>query len=153
MDLLDDEVVLLWKALNNHHVEYILVGGFATNLHGYSRYTADLDIWLHDTPVNRKNLRKAIDEIGLGDLNEIETMQFVPGWSSIILESGFTVDLMAYIKGFPQERFEDCYKIASTAMIHDVEVRFLHKRHLLESKQATARPKDLLDIEELNKLD
>ena len=37
MDILDDEIITLWRLLHEHDVKYIMVGGFATNLHGYSR--------------------------------------------------------------------------------------------------------------------
>ena len=57
----------------------IMVGGFAINLHGYSRATKDIDIWLEDTLENRKKLRKALNEQGSGDYEPIERMQFVPG--------------------------------------------------------------------------
>ena len=36
-----------------------MIGGFATNLHGYQRFTGDMDVWIEDTSENRKNLRKA----------------------------------------------------------------------------------------------
>ena len=34
------------KLLNEHHVEYLLIGGFAVAMHGYPRTTADMDVWL-----------------------------------------------------------------------------------------------------------
>jgi hypothetical protein len=45
MDLFDDSFVQFWNQLNKHSVKYILVGGFATNLHGYQRYTGDMDLY------------------------------------------------------------------------------------------------------------
>ena len=48
MDLFDSAFLDLWKALNNHRVRYILVGGFATNFHGYQRYTGDVDLYIED---------------------------------------------------------------------------------------------------------
>jgi hypothetical protein len=33
-------------ALNDNNVDYILVGGFAVILHGHSRVTGDMDIWV-----------------------------------------------------------------------------------------------------------
>ncbi|MCC6683886.1 MAG: hypothetical protein IT247_02330 [Bacteroidia bacterium] len=152
MDILDDDILNLWKALTKHKVAYIMVGGFATNMHGFSRITADLDIWIKDTPENRKNFRAALKDAKMGDLKEIETTVFVPGWSSLYLSSGMELDIMTSLKGFPEERFEECYALAPVAEIHDIPVRFLHLNHLLEAKKATARPKDLLDIEELNKI-
>lgn len=54
MDVLDEELLNFWKTMDTWKVQYIMVGGFATNLHGFSRMTADLDIWIKDTPDNRK---------------------------------------------------------------------------------------------------
>ncbi|WP_229213816.1 hypothetical protein [Dyadobacter psychrotolerans] len=34
------------KSLNEYNVEYILVGGYSVILHGYSRTTGDMDIWV-----------------------------------------------------------------------------------------------------------
>jgi len=33
-------------ALNDHGVEYLLVGGYAVAYHGYPRATKDMDIWV-----------------------------------------------------------------------------------------------------------
>ncbi len=72
MDILDSELLKLWKILQQHHVKYIMVGGFATNLHGFHRTTDDIDAWIKDSLENRKNLRKAFNEYGLGDFKLLE---------------------------------------------------------------------------------
>lgn len=59
MDLFDDSFIEFWNQLNKHSVKYILVGGFATNLHGYQRYTGDMDLYIEDTLENRKKIREA----------------------------------------------------------------------------------------------
>jgi hypothetical protein len=46
MDIFDEEILKFWAALQIQKVRYIMVGGYATNLHGYQRYTADIDIWM-----------------------------------------------------------------------------------------------------------
>ncbi len=46
----------------------IMVGGFAINLHGYTRTTKDIDSWIEDTLDNREKLRKALKEQGSGRL-------------------------------------------------------------------------------------
>jgi hypothetical protein len=35
MDLFNEEILNLFKVLNAHSVVYIMVGGFATNLHDF----------------------------------------------------------------------------------------------------------------------
>lgn len=80
MDIYDEAFVDLWRRFNEHNVRYILVGGIATNLHGYQRYTGDVDIYIDDTLENRKRLRQAYKSYINLDLQSLETIQFIPGW-------------------------------------------------------------------------
>ena len=58
MDIFDEELLSFWRHLNNASVKFIMVGGVATNLHGYNRSTDDIDVWIDDTIEKRKNFRK-----------------------------------------------------------------------------------------------
>ncbi len=149
MDIHDDEILDLFKSLHDNNVHYILVGGFAGYLNGSKRITEDLDIWIKDTLENRRCLQKALKEIGLPDMPQIEKIDFVPGWSGINLPSGFPLDIMTDLSGFPKVRFEECYKLANEAVIGEIKIKFLHINQLIEAKKASGRPKDLLDVEEL----
>ena len=152
MDILDEDILSLWRSLNNNDVRYIMIGGFATNLHGYNRATNDIDLWIDDTLQNRQNLRKALKEQGSGDYDVIETMQFIPGWTDFQLNFGFKLDVMTSVRGLENFGFEECYNYAVVAEIENIQVKFLHFNHLIICKKATGRPKDLLDIEELEKI-
>jgi hypothetical protein len=152
MDINNDELINLLKALQKFEVKYILVDDFATTLHGVTRISADIDIWIKDDSFNRKNLRKAIKELGLGDFEELETTDLIPGWTSIYLDSGFELDIMTYIAGFDKNSFDTCYQMAVEAIIAEISVKFLHINHLLDSKRLTNRVKDVLDINELEKI-
>lgn len=39
MDVFDDEILKLWRSLLNNNVRFIMIGGVATNLHGFHRTT------------------------------------------------------------------------------------------------------------------
>jgi hypothetical protein len=54
MDIFDEEILKFWGALPHRNVKYIMVGRYAANLHGYQRYTGDIDIWLEDSSENRQ---------------------------------------------------------------------------------------------------
>jgi hypothetical protein len=54
------------RLLNDHRVDYLLVGGYAVGYHGYPRATVDLDIWMAVTPDNGRKLVK--------DLNDLENL-------------------------------------------------------------------------------
>jgi len=151
MDILDEELIALWKAFNNNKLKYIMVGGFASILNGHNRLTSDLDIWIKDNSENRLALKNSLEEIGM-IVSGIERMEFIPGWSSINLPSGFELDIMTSLKGFEQTRFDKCFEQSNEAVIENVLIRFFHINQLIESKKAANRLKDQLDIEELEKI-
>jgi hypothetical protein len=152
MDILDDELLKFWRNLNDNHVGYIMVGGFATRFHGFNRNTDDLDIWLEDTLQNRKNLRKSFIELGYGDFPSFETMEFVPGWTSFYLDNAIALDIMTKMKGLEGYTFNECMDIASIADLDGVLVPFLHINQLIANKKAVNRPKDQIDVLELERI-
>ena len=62
------------------------------------------------------------------------------------------LDIMTYIAGFDKNSFDTCYQMAVEAIIAEISVKFLHINHLLDSKRLTNRVKDVLDINELEKI-
>lgn len=155
MDVFDEEILSFWKALQDFKVQYIMVGGFAINLHGYQRFTEDLDIWIKDTIQNRQQLRKAFISCDMGDYPMIEYMQFVPGWTDFQLNNSLKLDILIDMKGLEGYTFDECVEMASVAKIEGVQVPFLHINQLIENKKVINRPKDQLDIialEQIRKL-
>lgn len=145
MDIFDQDLLDFWRCLNKHDARYIMVGGVATNLNGYQRATADIDVWIKDTLENRRNFRQAFREYSGLDF-EIERMQIVPGWTDFTLNNGFKLDLLVDMKGLEGFTFDQCLEMASLADIDDVTVPFLHINHLIANKKAVNRPKDQLDV-------
>jgi predicted nucleotidyltransferase len=152
MDIFDEEILKFWAALQDQQVRYIMVGGYATNLHGYQRYTGDIDIWIDDDIETRHRLRKAFLECGMGDYYMLETMQFVPGWTDFHLMNGLRLDIMVNMKGLEGYSFDECLSMASVADIDGVKVPFLHINQLIANKKAVNRPKDQVDVIELERI-
>ena len=155
MDIFDEEILNFWKALQEFNVQYIMVGGYATNLHGYQRFTGDLDIWLKDTLENRKALRKAFQRCDMGDYPMIDHMQFVTGWTDFHLNNGLRLDILIDMKGLEGYTFDECLELASIADIENVKIPFLHINQLIENKKTVNRPKDRIDVlalEEIRRL-
>ena len=146
MDIFDVEIIKFWRSLQKNHVKFIMIGGFATNLHGYQRFTGDMDIWIEDTKVNRKNLRKAFEEYGLGDIELLERIKFVAGWTDFYLNNGLQLDIVTEMKGLEGYSFDECYNVAALAEIEKVFVPFLHINHLIQNKKTVGREKDQLDV-------
>jgi hypothetical protein len=145
LDFFDEELLSFFSALENQEVKYILVGGYAVNLHGYSRFTGDLDIWLKDDLANRKSCE-------MGDFPMIERMQFLPGWTEFHLNNSLTLDIMTEMKGLETFTFEECFKLAAVAHVEGIKIPFLHLNQLIDNKKAVDRPKDQTDVVALEKI-
>ncbi|MFA9188106.1 nucleotidyltransferase [Flavobacterium magnesitis] len=149
---MNEQIIDVWKYLSENNVNYLTIGGFAVNIYGYGRNTGDIDIFIEDTIVNRENLRNAIKQMGLGDYESISTMQFIPGWTDFTLNFNFRLDIMTSVKGLENQSFSTLLEKANVIDIDGIPVFFIDYKNLIIAKKAANRPKDLLDIEELEKL-
>lgn len=149
---MNEQIIDVWKYLSENNVNYLTIGGFAVNIYGYGRNTGDIDIFIEDTIANRENLRNAIKQMGLGDYESISTMQFIPGWTDFTLNFNFRLDIMTSVKGLENQSFSALLEKANVIDINGIPVFFIDYKNLIIAKKAANRPKDLLDIEELEKL-
>ncbi len=146
------EILNIWKALSENNVRYLTIGGLAVNIYGYTRNTGDIDILIDDTIENRKQLRIAFAAIGIGDFPQIETMQFVAGFTDFTIAYDLRLDVMTSIKGLEDSSFDSLLQTATIVTLKEIPVYFLDYDNLIKAKKATNRPKDKLDIAELKKI-
>jgi predicted nucleotidyltransferase len=149
---MNSQIIDIWKYLAANKVKYLTIGGFAVNIYGYGRNTGDIDIFIEDSIDNRENLREALKQAGIGDFENLNTMQFIPGWTDITLNFNLRLDIMTSVKGLENNTFEQLLEKAYITEISDIPVYFIDYENLIIAKKAANRPKDLLDIEELEKL-
>ena len=150
MDILDEDLIQFWTILNKYEVQYIMVGGVAATLYGYSRFDGIVDLLLKDDLQNRQNLAKAFSELGYGNIS-FEQLQFVPGWTNFYIGTGVQLDIMTSLKGVDIS-FDECLQMAPVAEIEGVMIPFLHINHLIQNKKVVNRPKDHIDVMELEKI-
>ena len=87
------------QLLNDHHVEYLLVGGYAVGYHGYPRATVDLDIWVAASPPNAMRIVKVFREFGF-DVNELNEDLFLKENKIIrIGEPPLRIEVMTSVSG------------------------------------------------------
>jgi predicted nucleotidyltransferase len=149
---MNSQIIEIWKYFSLNKVKYLTIGGFAVNIYGYGRNTGDIDIFIEDSIENRANLRIALKKAGIGDFENINTMQFVPGWTDITLNFNLRLDIMTSVKGLEDSTFQELLEKAYITEINDIPIYFLDYENLIKSKKAANRPKDILDIEELEKI-
>ena len=87
-----------------------------------------------------EKIRLAFNELSYGDFASIETMKFIPGWTSFYA-AGIELDIMTEMKGLENISFDDCYAVAVCANLDGIIAPFLHINHLIENKKAINRAK------------
>ena len=134
------------QSLNDSGVRYLVIGGYAVALHGYPRYTKDLDIWIETSPENAERMVKALEQFGFASLGLQEADFMVPHQ---IIQLGYPpsrIDLISTPAGVD---FERCYASRVKVEIEGVTVHFIDLENLRLNKRATGRLQDLADLEHL----
>ena len=134
------------QSLNDNEVRYLVAGGYAVALHGYPRYTKDLDIWIELEPDNAKKLINALDHCGFASLELVAEDFLVP---DTIIQLGYPpnrIDLLTTLTGVD---FEICFESRRVIQVEDIDVNFIDLDNLRRNKQAAGRPQDLADLENL----
>src|SRR5205085_9504808 len=95
------------QSLNDNNVHYLVVGGYAVALHGYPRYTKDIDLWIERTEENAERLALAIGAFGFGELG-LSAGDFLE--EDQIIQLGRPPSRIDILTSVPGVEFEDCYQ-------------------------------------------
>ncbi len=146
-DLFNHDFQDFIECLNKAEVEYILVVGYAVILHGYIRSTADMDVWVNRSGGNYYKLQEAFVQFGapIFSMEEFSGIQY-DVWG-IGIEPN-KIEVSSKIQGVS---FSDAFPHCKIFTQNNVNVRYIHLKHLLLAKEASGRFKDKADIEELIK--
>lgn len=141
----------LIRIFNESGVEYLLVGGFAFGVYAQPRATKDLDLFIRSSVSNSEAIFKALCEFG-APLHGMTSKDFRDGETG--LEFGHEphrVDILQKISGIS---FEEAWKDRVKAMIdNDTPIFVISREHLVQNKRAAGRPRDLLDVKEIETAD
>jgi len=136
------------RQLNAHNVRYLVVGGYAVAVHGFPRYTGDLDIFVDATPDNATALVAAYRAFGF-DPPELKPELFTtPGNVVRLGVEPVRLEVLTSISGVA---FPDAYPRRIEVSTDGLLVPFISYDDLLNNKSATGRTKDRADVEALQK--
>lgn len=137
-----------------HGVRMLMVGGGAVNFHGYQRHSADVDFWIDTNEINLQKLLLVFKEMGyqidefpnsVKEQNQNISIKFSPEDIDIELITRFDVN----------KSFDEAYHSSKEVLINELIVfkyNVLSLEDLILSKTKAGRPKDLLDIMELKRI-
>ena len=150
----------LFKALNDADVQYIVVGGIATILHGYVRATADVDLVVDLQVDEASKVISVLTKEGFKPKIPVQAMDFADekkreqwinekGMQVFSLyhpeNIGMTVDLFVD-QPIP---YQDLHRHSVVMDLDGINVRVCSIDDLIAMKQLAGRHKDLADIEQL----
>jgi len=139
-------------ALNNNDVDYILLGGYAVILYGYSRNTGDMDIFVRKSETNYQKLQQAFQEFGM-PMFDMTLDNFLHNSKLDVFSFGIppvSIDILTNPKELD---FGEAFKNAEMKKVDGINIRVIHLDDLIRQKKAVNRAKDLNDIEHLKSLE
>lgn len=148
---LDAERIL--RALAEHGVEYVLIGGLAVQTHGHVRTTNDADLIPAPDPANLERLAAALRSLDARVLNagEEETeidAKMLPRatiWQFASRDGG--IDVMHEVPG--GSPYEELSERALHVRLGEIDVPVVDLDDLIAMKLARGRPVDLEDVASL----
>ena len=136
----------LLALLNEHEVEYLIVGGYALAFHGVPRFTGDIDVFVHPEPENAKRILNALTDFGFQFSNlTLDDFQ-TPNKVVQLGVPPVRVDLITSISGVS---WEEAQAHKEPGVFGDVPVSYIGRTEFVANKRASARKKDLADLEAL----
>lgn len=145
---LDAERIL--RALDEHGVDYVLIGGLAVQTHGHVRTTNDADVIPAPTPTNLERLASALNALDARVLNPghegtpitAQTLPRATIWQFTTSQGG--IDVMHEVPG--GRPYEELSRNALRVHLGDTEVPVVGLDDLVQMKLARGRPVDLADV-------
>jgi len=145
---LDAERIL--RALAEHRVEYVLIGGLAVQTHGHVRTTNDADLIPAPNPANLERLASALRALDARVLNAGQEETVVEGamlprstiWQFATRDGG--VDVMHEVPGGGP--YAELSQRAMHVRLGEIDVPVVDLDDLIRMKLARGRPLDLADV-------
>jgi len=146
----------LITSLKKEKINYMVVGGYAVNFHGYSRNTADIDLVIKLNLSSFKKIEKLLNNMGMISRLPIDAVSIYK-FRKEYIEKRNLIAWNFYNENDPTEQVDilithDVSDFKSEKfLVGEFEVKVISKKDLIKMKKKSGREKDLLDIRELTK--
>jgi len=149
MTKISQDIKVLIELFLKHDVSFAVCGGHAVAHHGYPRLTMDVDLLIEPTKENAKRVMAALDQFGFGNAG-IPEEAFTKENTAITLgQQPNQIDLLTSMSNASTS---EIIKKSVPGKLAEIKLKFVNKADLIEAKRQAGRPKDLADLDELEKL-
>ena len=130
-------------AFAKHKVDYMFIGKSGAILLGYPGTTQDVDVFPRKDPENGKRIAAALTELGFPIDARVES-EIIRGKDFVQIKTGpFDIDLVFAPDGI--ESYDDAKTRVDTSSGFPVT----NIRDIIESKRAAKRPRDAIELPQL----
>lgn len=136
------------SALNARKAEYMIVGAYALATYGYPRATGDIDIWVRCTVENAEKVLQALKDFGAPLFDQTLEDLSIPG---VVFQIGVPPRRIDFLTSISGVSFEESWPERKQVEISGLTLNVLSRAKLIANKRAAGRPKDLLDVDELER--
>jgi len=137
----------LLKSLKENRVKFVIIGATAFPVHGYSRATLDIDIFIKPEKANAQRTLHALKQFGY-DVTGV-TIDELLTKKVLIRQYLVETDIHPTVKGIT---FQQVWKNKVKARFGETFAWFASLDDLITMKKAASRPKDLEDLKYLVRL-
>lgn len=137
----------LLRLLKEHRVKFVVIGATAFPVHGYSRATLDIDIFIKPNKPNAEKTWKALKAFGY-DMTDVSVTDLFTK-KLLIRQYVVETDIHPFVKG---PAFKKVWKNRVRAKFGNIFVNFASLDDLIEMKCAAGRAKDKEDLKYLRRL-
>jgi len=148
MDKLNEDFLEFIRLLEGEKISYLIVGGYAVGIHGFPRYTGDIDFFVAISESNAGGLIRVFQRFGFGTV-DIQKEDFLK--PNYVVEIGREPRKIQVLTAIDGVSFTEAFNNHISVQYEGISLRFIGKSELLKNKIASGRPKDLIDISELKK--
>jgi hypothetical protein len=134
--------------LNSHAVEYVIVGGHAVAYHGFPRFTGDMDFFVRASAPNAARVIAVLQAFGFKEMSGLELTLAEAGKVVQLGRPPNRIDLLTGISGVT---FDEAFAGSVGTELDGLAVRMIGFAELVKNKSASARPKDIVDLQQLKK--
>jgi predicted nucleotidyltransferase len=141
------DIAKLLGSLNAHRVRYVVIGAAAFPVHGYSRATLDVDLFIEPNSANAKRALNALQAFGY-DVSDLTPRDLLTK-KILIRQYLLETDLHPFVAG---TSFEGVWRNRVRGKVGSVSAWFASLDDLIKMKRAAHRSKDKEDLRILLKL-
>ena len=148
---LPEDLRQLLLALNEHGVEYLVVGGWAVGFYSEPRSTKDIDLFIRSGIRNSEAVFRALAEFG-APLAGLSPADFRDN-STSVFQLGATPARADILQSIDGVAFDEAWPHRVELSLDGIAVHVISAEHLIQNKLKSGRLSDLADVEAIRDAD